>query len=130
MHEIDPSHPPGKRETILLVEDEAPVRKLFVQALTRAGYRIHEASDGREAVAVFDQHGDSIDLLLTDMRMPYMGGAELVQRLRTRRPSVRLLCISGYPGGDTSGLGADFLAKPFSRDALLAKIREILDREP
>ena len=65
------------RETILLVEDEPAVRQLFAQALVRAGYKVHEARNGQEALEVFDQHGDSVDLLLTDMRMPFMGGAEL-----------------------------------------------------
>lgn len=115
-------------ETILLVEDEPAVRQLFAQALVRAGYRVLEARNGQEALKVFDQHDDSIDLLLTDMRMPYMGGAELAQQLRSRRFSLKLLCISGYPDGDASEFGADFLAKPFSRDDLLLKVREVLDR--
>ena len=117
------------RETILLVEDEPAVRQLFSQALSRAGYRVYEARNGQEAVKVFDQHGETIDLLLTDMRMPYMGGAELAQVLRARNHGLKLLCISGYPGGDAKDLGADFLAKPFSRDDLLAKVREVLDRK-
>jgi two-component system cell cycle sensor histidine kinase/response regulator CckA len=112
--------------TILLVEDEPAVRQLFAHALTRAGYRVHEARNGEEAMTLFEQHGDTIDLLLTDMRMPYMGGAELAQQLRARRASLKLLCISGYPGH--AGLDAAFLAKPFSREDLLSKVREVLDR--
>jgi CheY-like chemotaxis protein len=119
---------PDARETILLVEDEPAVRQLFAQALIRAGYRVHEARNGQEAIKVFDHHGDSIDLLLTDMRMPYMGGGELAQHLRARRLSLKLICISGYPGTVDEKLAADFLAKPFSRDALLGKVREVLDR--
>lgn len=118
----------GSRETILLVEDEPAVRQLFAQALMRAGYRVHEARNGQEALRVFDEHGDAIDLLLTDLRMPYMGGAELAQHLRNRRKTLRLLCVSGYPGGTDAQLAGDFLAKPFSRDELLAKVREVLDR--
>lgn len=126
----DTSHPQGgtNRETILLVEDEPAVRQLFAQALARAGYLVYEARNGEEAVKVFDQHGDSIDLLLTDMRMPYMGGAELAQHLRARRESLKLLCISGYPGTFSGDVPGDFLAKPFSRDDLLNKVREVLDR--
>ena len=120
------SEPP--RETILLVEDEPAVRQLFAQALVRAGYKVHEARNGQEALEVFDQHGDSVDLLLTDMRMPFMGGAELASQLRTRRGTLKLLCISGYAGGHELEFSGDFLAKPFSRDQLLAKVREILDR--
>lgn len=119
---------PDTRETILLVEDEPAVRQLFMLALTRAGYRVYEARNGQEALKMFDQFGDSIDMLLTDLRMPYMGGAELAQHLRSRRKSLKLLAISGYAGATPKELNADFLAKPFSRDDLLAKVREVLDR--
>jgi CheY-like chemotaxis protein len=123
-----PSSEP-QRETILLVEDEPAVRQLFSLALSRAGYKVHEARNGQEAIKVFDQHGDSVDLLLTDMRMPFMGGAELARQLRGRRRTLKLLCISGYAGGSELEFSGDFLAKPFSRDELLAKVREILDRQ-
>jgi two-component system, cell cycle sensor histidine kinase and response regulator CckA len=119
---------PDGSETILLVEDEPAVRQLFAQALMRAGYRVYEARNGQEAMKVFDQHGEKIDLLLTDLRMPYMGGAELAQQLRARRKTLKLICVSGYPGGTEDDTAADFLAKPFSRDDLLAKVREVLDR--
>lgn len=115
-------------ETILLVEDEPAVRQLYALALTRAGYRVYEARNGQEALKLFDQHGDTVDLLLTDMRMPYMGGAELAQQLRERRRTLKLLCISGYPGSVDPETAIDFLAKPFSRDDLLKKVREVLDR--
>lgn len=118
-----------QRETILLVEDEPAVRQLFSVALSRAGYKVHEARNGQEALKVFDQHGDSVDLLLTDMRMPFMGGGELARQLRSRRRTLKLLCISGYAGGSELEFSGDFLAKPFSRDELLAKVREILDRQ-
>jgi len=120
---------PRGNETILLVEDEPAVRQLFATALARAGYRVLEARNGQEALNVFDQHGESIDLLLTDMRMPYMGGAELAQHLRARRRTLKLLCVSGYPNVRDSALTSDFLSKPFSRDDLLAKVREVLDRK-
>jgi two-component system, cell cycle sensor histidine kinase and response regulator CckA len=116
------------RETILLVEDEPAVRQLFATALTRAGYSVYEARNGQEAMKLFDEHGDSIDMLLTDVRMPYMGGAELAHHLRGRRRTLKLLCISGYPGTLDADLAADFLAKPFSRDDLLKKVREVLDK--
>lgn len=128
IHERGSGGAASGRETILLVEDEPAVRQLFAQALIRAGYRVLEARNGQEAIKVFDQHGGGVDLLLTDMRMPYMGGSELATALRTRNESMKLLCISGYPGGDTTEFGGDFLAKPFSRDDLLAKVREVLDR--
>lgn len=117
------------RETILLVEDEPPVRQLFATALMRAGYRVLEARNGQEALDLFDEQPSEVQLLLTDMRMPLMGGAELARHLRAKSPALKLLCISGYPGSDHDNLGADFLAKPFSRDDLLAKVREVLDRK-
>ncbi len=115
-------------ETILLVEDEPAVRQLFATALTRAGYRVYEARNGQEALKVFEKAGDGVDLVLTDMRMPYMGGAELTKHLRERRRTLKLLAISGYPGTLDPELTHDFLAKPFSRDELLKKVREVLDR--
>jgi CheY-like chemotaxis protein len=115
-------------ETILLVEDEPAVRQLFAQALKRAGYAVYEARNGQEAMKLFDLHGESVDMLLTDMRMPYMGGAELAHHLRGRRRNLKLLCISGYPGNLDADLAIDFLAKPFSREDLLKKVREVLDK--
>jgi CheY-like chemotaxis protein len=123
-----PAQNPGPLETILLVEDEPAVRGLFATALTRAGYRVYEARNGEEALQIFDQVGEAIDLLLTDMRMPYMGGAELAEHLRSRRRTLKLICISGYPGTLQPDLTDDVLSKPFSRDELLAKVREVLDR--
>lgn len=119
---------PQSLETILLVEDEPAVRQLFAQALTRAGYTVLEARNGQEAMRLFDEHGEQVDMLLTDLRMPYMGGAELAHQLRGRRRTLKLLCISGYPGTLDQDIGADFLAKPFSRDELLKKVRDVLDK--
>jgi two-component system cell cycle sensor histidine kinase/response regulator CckA len=127
----DPAGGEGKGsspETILLVEDEPAVRQLFAAALTRAGYRVHQARNGQEAVKLFDEHGPEIDLLLTDMRMPFMSGAELAQQLCARSQRLRLICISGYPGALEQELSTDYLAKPFSRDDLLRKVREVLAR--
>ncbi len=117
-----------KRETILLVEDEPTVRQLFATALARAGYVVFEARNGDEAIKLFDLHEPTIDLLLTDMRMPFVGGAELARRLRARRPDLKLICISGYPGSLEPDVASDFLAKPFSRDEMLKKVREVLER--
>lgn len=116
------------QETILLVEDEPAVRQLFATALKRAGYNVLEARNGEEAVKLFDQQPDSVDLLLTDMRMPYMGGAELAKELRHRKNNLKLICISGYPGSLETVVATDYLAKPFSRDEMLRKVRDVLDR--
>jgi two-component system, cell cycle sensor histidine kinase and response regulator CckA len=116
------------QETILLVEDEPAVRQLFATALSRAGYNVFEARNGEDAVKIFDEHAAAIDLLLTDMRMPYMSGAELARELRSRKSGLKLICISGYPGAMSAAEASDFLAKPFSRDEMLSKVREVLDR--
>ena len=116
------------QETILLVEDEPAVRQLFATALSRAGYTVFEARNGEEALKVFEEHADDIDLLLTDMRMPHMGGAELAGRLRGRNQCLKMICISGHGGSAATAVSSDFLAKPFSRDEMLKKVREVLDR--
>ena len=116
------------QETILLVEDEPAVRQLFATALTRAGYTVVEARNGEEALKLFDENASSIDLLLTDMRMPYMGGAELAKQLRGRKSDLKLICISGHPGSPGHEVTEDFLAKPFSREEMLRKVRDVLDR--
>ena len=118
-----------KLATILLVEDEDPVRRLFSTGLARAGYAVHEARNGLEALDVFDRHPDSIDLLVTDLRMPLMGGLELTRKLRARHPTLKVVCISGFPGEFEADASVDFLAKPFSRDDLLRKVKEVLGRE-
>jgi two-component system, cell cycle sensor histidine kinase and response regulator CckA len=115
-------------ETILVVEDEPAVRQLVTAALERAGYRVLEARDGEKAVSLFDANAADIDLLLTDLRMPQMDGAELARRLRARAPRLKVICVSGYPGtGVDLNVTEHYLAKPFSKADLLNKIREVLD---
>jgi two-component system cell cycle sensor histidine kinase/response regulator CckA len=115
-------------ETILLVEDEPAVRQLVAAALGRAGYHVLEARDGEDAIALFDTHAASVDLLLTDLRMPQMDGIELVRQLRARAPGLRVICVSGYPGsGVDLTITEHYLAKPFSKADLLDKVRQVLD---
>ena len=121
-------------ETVLVTEDEEAVRHLITRTLGSAGYRVLEASDGAEAlrrIAEFDGH---IDLLLTDVVMPRMGGRELAGRLESEQPGIRVLYISGYTGDGIGnagrlGSGGAFLEKPFSPAALAAKVRSVLDGE-
>jgi len=112
-------------ETILLVEDEPTVRQMFVTALTRAGYTVLEAANGDEGVAIFDFQAAAIDLLVTDIRMPHMTGDELARKLRERRPNLKVIWISGNGAPADS---QDYLTKPFSREEMLNKIREVLSR--
>ena len=111
---------------ILVADDEASVCAFVGRALTQRGHEVTTVPDGLAALAALA--GAPFDLLLTDMRMPFMGGGELASQLRRRRGSLKLLCISGYAGGNELEFTDDFLAKPFSREQLLAKVREILDR--
>ncbi len=124
--------PPRGTETVLLAEDEAAVRHLAERILGELGYTVLAASNGEEALRVASAHGlEHIDLVLTDVVMPVMGGTELVQRLRARRADLRVLFMSGYTGtaGVDRFLDADsgFLQKPFTLDVLTHKVREVLD---
>jgi CheY-like chemotaxis protein len=130
--ELPPEDLPRGSETILLVEDEDGVRALAHEILEASGYRVLPARHGAEALDVSDGHGPSIDLLLTDVVMPGIGGRELVERLSVRRPDMRVLYMSGYTAdalGPHGVLEADtaLLAKPFTPDILTRKVREVLD---
>ena len=118
---------------MLLVEDETLVRQLTHEILRRNGYRVLEAADGVEALAVVRDHPGQIDLLLTDVVMPRMSGHELVELARPVRPDMRILYVSGYSeeaiarqGQLTKGI--ELLSKPFTPGVLTTKIRELLDR--
>ena len=120
----------GGKETILLVEDEAMLRKLTRNVLELLGYTVLEAATGHEACALSAQHSGKIDLLLTDVVMPGMNGAALAKHLTESRPSLQVLYMSGYTG---QGIGqgvlperCQFISKPFTRDALARKVRESL----
>lgn len=122
----------GRSELILLVEDEAPLRKLIGNALRAHGYRVLEAGDGGAGVDAGQQSDAPLDLLLTDVILPDFSGAQLAQRLVAHHPSLKVLYMSGYTA-DTLGhrgrAGGDtmLLEKPFSIRSLLSKIRETLD---
>jgi DNA-binding NtrC family response regulator len=116
-------------ETILFAEDDDLVRYLAVAALASSGYRMIEAVQGEEALKATAEHSGPIHLLVTDIIMPKMGGVELAQRFLELRPGARVLYISGYAGDalSTGGPSLEVLQKPFTSDALLGRVREILD---
>jgi PAS domain S-box-containing protein len=123
---------PGGSETILVVEDEEEVRKLAVTILKRQGYRILEAAHGGDAFLICEQEKGRIQLLLTDIVMPEMNGPELARRLRYFYPEMRVLFMSGYTDNAILQHGLldkemFFLQKPFSVEALVSKVREVLD---
>jgi CheY-like chemotaxis protein len=114
------------------VEDDDLVRKAARRILETDGYRVLEASNGAEALAIAKPFGGTIDLLLTDVVMPRMNGRALAAALRTLRPAIKVVYLSGYAGElaeaeeDPREAGAH-LRKPFSPTALLGKVREQLD---
>jgi PAS domain S-box-containing protein len=121
----------GGMETILLVEDEEPVRAVIRKTLSANGYMVLEARHGRDAILTADRHRAPIHLLLTDVVMPEMGGRELAERLTAHRPDLRVLFISGYTSDEVvrRGIGgAGFLQKPFTSADLLRAVRERLDQ--
>ncbi len=122
-------------ETVLLVEDEAEVRKLTFRLLSRYGYRILEAASAEEALALARHHRNPIHLLLTDLVLPGMPSRELIEELRRMHPEARLLLTSGYPDEVLVGRGLIqpgemLLQKPFTAQDLARKVRGALDRIP
>jgi CheY-like chemotaxis protein len=126
-----PAAPAGGSETILLVEDEDPVREVTRVMLEDLGYRVLEAGSGAEALRVAASHRGRIDVLLTDVVMPGMNGPETARRLVEVRPQTKVLYASGYADGvgDAAFLesSAAFIEKPFRRDALDRRIRALLE---
>jgi PAS domain S-box-containing protein len=127
-----PAMPTTGWETVLLVEDEQPVRALVREILQRNGYAVLEAGHGMEALQISDRYLDPIHLMVTDVVMPGMSGCELAERLASRRPDTKVLYLSGYT--DNALLNHDmmdptiaFLQKPFTTYALARKVREVLD---
>jgi two-component system cell cycle sensor histidine kinase/response regulator CckA len=123
--------PPKKTTTILLVEDESAVRDAAKRMLVRSGFAVLEATNGSEAVAVWDTSAEAIDVVLTDVVMPTMGGADMVKELRKRRPGVRVIFMSGYTQGTLNASEMDqeatrFLPKPFTANQLVDTVKELL----
>ncbi|HEV8427308.1 MAG TPA: response regulator [Pyrinomonadaceae bacterium] len=111
-------------ETVLVVEDEDIVRHLAKQILKLHGYSVLDAANGGAALRICEQHTGPIQLLLSDVIMPEMGGVELSRRLSSIRPDIKVLFMSGY----TEEIGpTNFIHKPFSHHDLVSKVREVLD---
>jgi len=138
-HPLDPVAPKSSpaplasgREAVLVVEDQRGVRQLASRILTRHGYMVCEAADAMEAIKIASNPGQPIDLVVSDVVMPKMGGPELMEQLRALRPAVKVLYMSGYTGDELSRrVGQEtsitVLEKPFSASALLQTVRDVLD---
>jgi two-component system cell cycle sensor histidine kinase/response regulator CckA len=119
--------------TVLVAEDEDPLRGLVIRMLGEEGYRTLEARDGAEALHLAHLAWPYLHLVVTDVVMPNMGGAELGRRLALDCPGLPVLYMSGYGPGDIFHRGAPdpsipFLSKPFSQDQFMAVVRELLGR--
>lgn len=122
----------GGRETVLVVEDESLVRDMAVEALRARGYTVLAASNGAHALQLVQQHFGPIDLLITDLVMPQLGGSELAEQLEKARPGMRVLYTSGYTETfevpkSLRAIGGTFLRKPYTPALLASKVREVLD---
>ncbi|NUN52712.1 MAG: PAS domain S-box protein, partial [Planctomycetaceae bacterium] len=121
----------GSASTVLVIEDEWAVRYLVRQVLRHAGYQVLEAESGEDALELAMKHQGRIDLVLSDVVMKGMGGRDAVRRLRVDRPDLKVLLMSGYSydalvEDEGADLGEQFLPKPFSTEALLAKVSGLL----
>jgi CheY-like chemotaxis protein len=113
-------------ETILVVDDEEMLLSMTETILSDYGYKILTANSGTKALAVLSRDDVQVDLVVTDLVMPGMGGRELVERIRQLAPKVKILCTSGYVmPTDKKGIPA-YLQKPFTSDDLLAKVKRVL----
>ncbi len=127
-----PSSVPRGTETILVAEDDEAVRTLLISVLKSAGFTVISASDGVEALALFEQHKSDIDLLLFDVVMPRKGGPEACTEIRELHPNTRVLFMSGYApeglgGRFELGHNTGFIQKPYRMKELLERIREVLE---
>ncbi len=121
-------------ETVLVVEDEAPVRELTRRILSAAGYRVVTAASGGDALLECERRGNDVDLLLTDVVMPRMSGKQLANRLAVVAPDLKVLYMSGYTDNaivhhGVLDEGTHFIAKPFNTPDLLEKVRMVLDED-
>jgi CheY-like chemotaxis protein len=123
---------PRGSETFLIAEDDAPIRLLAMSVLKQLGYEVLCAPDGRAALELAHSRSLNIDLLLSDVVMPGIGGPELAARLRNAAPELRIVLMSGYAAhvlaeGELERIGACFLQKPFSMESLARRVRRVLD---
>ncbi len=122
----------GGHETVLLVEDESQVRRLVFEVLQAKGYKVLAAKDGLEAIPLEENYAGRIHLMITDVVMPGMSGRELAKHITAARPDTKVLFMSGYTDDavlrhGVTGPGTAFLQKPFALEALLQRVRALLD---
>jgi len=124
----------GGTETLLVIEDECVVAMFMKKTLERAGYTVLVAADGDEAVAKFKEYKDTVALVLSDVVMPKKNGKEIYHEIKTLKPGTKIIFVSGYTSDIICSKGiieaeVDFIPKPFAKNDLLQKVREVLDRQ-
>ena len=115
-------------ETVLVVDDEADIRTVVRKMLEAAGYTVLDAGDPQQALRLATQQ--PVHLLLTDVVMPLLRGTELAQRVQAVSPWTKVLRMSAYKVAEIAASGYPFIPKPFTPDALVAKVRQLLGAEP
>ena len=132
-HEAASSGNKGRsRKSILLAEDEPAVRESAILILEDAGFTVFSASDGVEAIQVFDAHADEIDLAILDVVMPRKGGKAVCEYIRDKCPNIPVLYSSGYYNNDLQSgdiANGHLLQKPYTRQSLLTAIGHLLNRK-
>lgn len=121
----------GNEKTILIVEDELMISRLMDRLLTKTGYEVLTAATGTEGIEKFRERISDIELVILDMSLPNMNGAEVLKILRAEKPGIRVLLSSGWVPAEVDALFADnrpdgFLSKPFQTTVLLQKVEELL----
>jgi two-component system cell cycle sensor histidine kinase/response regulator CckA len=120
-------YPTGNGELVLVVDDEENIRQITKATLEKFGYRTLIAADGTEALAIYAQNAAEINLVLTDMAMPFMDGAATIRALRRLNPTLPIIAASGLPPADINDLNVNaFLSKPYTAEKLLTTIAEIV----
>jgi two-component system cell cycle sensor histidine kinase/response regulator CckA len=124
--------PAGGTETILVAEDEDPVRSVLTQVMRESGYTVLEARDGVEAIELFDRDPAAVDLVVLDAVMPRAGGRAVYEHIHARRPELPVLFSSGYDTGTfhtrfVLDEGLELLQKPYPMATLLHRIRALID---
>ena len=123
---------PKGSETILIVEDDEDVKEVFTSILTSLGYNVIEAVNGKDALEVFEKNRDEIDVVISDVIMPKMDGAELYKKIKNINPNIKIIFLSGYPEKilTEKGVGKEnsyFIQKPVTSQELAKKLREVID---
>src|SRR5260370_13602968 len=122
--------PPGQEVVILVADDEVIIRNIVQRILTKEGFAVLAAADGKEALELFETFPDTIDMLLTDIDMPRLDGFNLAKQVRLERPQVKIMFMSGKLDMVAETMLSNFLLKPFQPAALIEAVRRTLAMPP